>query len=147
MGCMDSPTDNQEELKSLFERIRLGQPVIYQGNELDPEQRFYVLGLAPNAARLSVRFFYENSFGNILKNIFAHYKRMELIRPKWEQKEYLSVREMLFETVNKKSTDKKPVSNMAAMDFSGNFIRQQVSGTLVFRYLDPHPCRAGRGQT
>ena len=25
MGCMDSPTDNQEELKSLFERIRLGQ--------------------------------------------------------------------------------------------------------------------------
>ena len=41
MGCMDSPTDNQEELKSLFERIRLGQPVIYQGNELDPEQRFY----------------------------------------------------------------------------------------------------------
>ena len=59
MGCMDSPTDNQEELKSLFERIRLGQPVIYQGNELDPEQRFYVLGLAPNAARLSVRFFYE----------------------------------------------------------------------------------------
>ena len=117
MGCMDSPTDNQEELKSLFERIRLGQPVIYQGNELDPEQRFYVLGLAPNAARLSVRFFYENSFGNILKNIFAHYKRMELIRPKWEQKEYLSVREMLFETVNKKSTDKKPVSNMAAMTF------------------------------
>ena len=117
MGCMDSPTDNQEELKSLFKRIQLGQPIIYQGNELDPEQRFYVLGLAPNAARLSVRFFYENSFGNILKNISAHYKRMELIRPKWEQKEYLSVREMLFETVNKKSTDKKPVSNMAAMTF------------------------------
>ena len=43
----------------------------------------------------------KNSFGNILKNISAHYKRMELIRPKWEQKEYLSVREMLFETVNK----------------------------------------------
>ena len=72
MGCMDSPTDNQEELKSLFKRIQLGQPIIYQGNELDPEQRFYVLGLAPNAARLSVRFFYENSFGNILKNAIAY---------------------------------------------------------------------------
>ena len=65
---MDSPTDNQEELKSLFERIRLGQPVIYQGNELDPEQRFYVLGLAPNAARLSVRFFYE-------KFIWKHFEK------------------------------------------------------------------------
>ena len=115
--CMDSPVDNQEELKSLFEKIQMGKPVIFQGNELNPEQRFYVLGLAPNAARLSVRFFYENSFGNILENISRHYKRMEIIRPKWETKEYLSIREMLYETVNKNSKDKKPVSNMAAMTF------------------------------
>ena len=55
MGCMDSPTDNQEELKGLFKRIQLGQPIIYQGM-VDPEQRFYVLGLAPDAARLSCDF-------------------------------------------------------------------------------------------
>ena len=35
MGCMDPPTDNQEELKGLFERIRLGRSVIHQGNELE----------------------------------------------------------------------------------------------------------------
>ncbi len=54
------------------------------------------------------------------------------------------MREMLFETVNQNSTDKTPVSNMAAMYFSGNFIRQQISGRLVFGCVDPNPCRAGR---
>lgn len=115
--CTESPSDNQRELKELFEKIQLGKPVVFKGDELNPEQRFYVLGLAPNAARLSVRFFYENSFGNILKNISEHYKRMEIIRPQWEQKEFLSVRELLFETVNKNSKDKKPVPNMATMTF------------------------------
>ena len=117
LECMDPPTDNQEELKKLFERIRDGKPIEIHGNELNSEQKFYILGLAPNAARLSVRFFYENSFEKILKNILVHYRRMEIIRPKWEEKQYLGVRDMLFETVNKKSTDKKPISNMATMTF------------------------------
>lgn len=114
---MEPPIDNQEELKGLFERIQEGKPIIIKGNELNPEQRFFILGLAPNAARLSVRFFYENSFGKILTNISEHYKRMEIIKPKWEENQYLGVQEMLFETVNKKSTDKKPISNMATMTF------------------------------
>lgn len=117
LECMEPPADNQEELKGLFERIREGKPIIIKGNELNQEQRFYILGLAPNAARLSVRFFYENSFGEILNNISEHYKRMEVIKPKWEENQYLGVQEMLFETVNKKSTDKKPISNMATMTF------------------------------
>lgn len=113
--CADPPKDNQKELNELFEKIRQGEPVEIHGKELDPNQRFYILGLAPNAARLSVRFFYENSFGNILENISQHDKRMEIVKPKWEEKQHLGVRDMLFETVNKKSTEKKPVSNMAAM--------------------------------
>lgn len=117
MECMDPPTDNQEELKYLFEKVQSGERIEILGNELNPEQKFYVLGLSPNAARLSVRFFYENSFGKILNNISEHYRRMEIVKPNWETKEYLNVKELLFETVNKKAKDKKPVSNMAAMTF------------------------------
>lgn len=115
--CTEPSVDNQRELRGLFEKIQSGQPVIFKGDELDMEQKFYVLGLAPNAARLSVRFFYENSFGNILKNTSEHYKRMEVVRPAWETRQYLGIRDMLYETVNKNSKDKKPVSNMAAMTF------------------------------
>ena len=82
---------------------------------MNPEKKFYILCLAPNAARLSVRFFYQDSFGNILQNIAAHYERMNIIRPSFEKDEFLGVWRMLRETVNMKSNDKKPVSNMAAM--------------------------------
>ncbi|MBS6196697.1 MAG: type I-C CRISPR-associated protein Cas8c/Csd1 [Clostridiales bacterium] len=107
--------DNQEEIKALFERLREGKAVRIDETELNPDQKFYILALAPNAARLSVRFFYENSFGNILKNLARHYKRMEIIKPSRENREYLGIRDMLFETVNQKSKDKSPVPNMAAM--------------------------------
>ena len=69
--------------------------------KIDLNQRFYILCLAPNAARLSIRFFYENSFGNILKNLSDHYERMAIVKPEWE-KEYLSIQEMLMETGNNK---------------------------------------------
>lgn len=112
---VDPPKDNQEELKGLFENIKNHQPV-YIGEELlNIEQRFYILGLAPNAARLSVRFFYQDSLGNILDNFSAHYQRMALISPAWENREFLGIWQMLNETVNQKSKDKKPVPNMAAM--------------------------------
>ena len=76
------------------------------GVQLDLEQRFYILGLSPNAARLSVRFFYENSFGNILTRLAEHYERMEVIRPSWEKREYLGIRDMLDQTVNPNAKDK-----------------------------------------
>ena len=78
-----------------------------EGIELNKNQRFYILGLAPNAARLSVRFYYEDSFGNLLENMQKHYQRMELVKPSWEEREYLGTGAMLYETVNQKSKDKK----------------------------------------
>ena len=112
---IDPKPDNQEELRGFFENLRLGRQIQIRDLELDPEQKFYILGLAPNAARLSVRFFYQNSFGNILRNLSRHYRRIEIVKPSWETKEYLGIRDMLFETVNRKASDKSPVPNMAAM--------------------------------
>lgn len=73
--------------------------------KLDPNRPFYILGLAPNAARLSVRFFYRNSFGALMRNVNDHHARMEIvgsryaITPLWA---------MLRETVNLNTTDKSP---------------------------------------
>lgn len=53
--------------------------------DLDPERKFYILGISPNAARLAVRFFYCDSFGNIVKNIKAHYDRLEIVRPSYDK--------------------------------------------------------------
>mgnify|MGYP000252451290 CR=1 FL=1 len=107
--------DNGEALKSVFDNLKKQRRVEFEGITLNPDQRFYILALAPNAARLSVRFFYQNSFGNILKNLSEHYERMSVVKPSWATNVYLGIRSMLSETVNQKSKDKTPVPNMAAL--------------------------------
>lgn len=107
--------DNEEALKSVFDNLKKQRRVEFEGITLNPDQRFYILALAPNAARLSVRFFYQNSFGNILKNLSEHYERMSVVKPSWATNAYLGIRSMLSETVNQKSKDKTPVPNMAAL--------------------------------
>lgn len=55
----------------ILNNIRKGLPLRSFAPELESDVRFYVLGLAPNAARLSVRFWLESDFGSIA----AHYQR------------------------------------------------------------------------
>mgnify|MGYP000360378850 FL=1 len=107
--------DNRETIREIFDCIKKEQPIKVDDIEMDSEQRFYILGLAPNAARLSVRFFYQDSFGKILEHISEHYERMKIVQPSWETREYMSIRDMLMETVNQNSRDKNPIPNMAAM--------------------------------
>lgn len=51
-----------------LEKIRQGMPLDDFEPELAKGVRFYVLGLAPNAARLSVRFYFEDDFGQLTEN-------------------------------------------------------------------------------
>lgn len=52
----------------ILERIRKGQPLEEVAPELSQGVRFHVLGLAPNAARLSIRFWFDNDFGVLARN-------------------------------------------------------------------------------
>lgn len=64
-------TDDVEQIKKIedkLEAIREGRPLREVSPELVEGVRFHVLGLAPNAARLSVRFHFDDSFGALTKN-------------------------------------------------------------------------------
>ena len=80
LALLNPAKDNQEEIHNIFENLRNNRPVVVDDIELNPSQKFYILCLAPNAARLSVRFFYQNSFGNIMKNLAQHYERMKIVK-------------------------------------------------------------------
>lgn len=124
---MSDPTlENQEIVDGVFKNLKAGKSIAADDviEHLSMNQRFYILGLAPNAARIAVRFFYQDSFGNILKHIKDHYDRMEIIRPSADHMQYLGIWRLLQETVNKKSRDKKPVPNMA-----GSVYRTVISGS------------------
>ena len=55
--------ENQEIVDGVFKNLAEGKAVVAQDvkDSLDMEKRFYILGLAPNAARLAVRFFYRTA--------------------------------------------------------------------------------------
>ncbi|MCD8118783.1 MAG: type I-C CRISPR-associated protein Cas8c/Csd1 [Lachnospiraceae bacterium] len=111
--------DNQELLKGLFDNLQSGREIDVDGiqKEVNLDQKFYILGLSPNAARLAVRFFYVDSFGNILRHLKEHYDRMKIVRPAKDEQKYLGVWRMLQEIVNKKSKDKKPQESVAGRTF------------------------------
>ena len=79
---------------------------------LDPARPFYILGLSPNAARLSVRFFLHNTFGDcfggFLSHVNAHHARMEIVRPANDPYETISLWALLQETVPQTVRDKSP---------------------------------------
>ena len=75
-GTYGGLSDN--DLRAALKRLANGLPCDDLG--VDPNRPFYILGLAPNAARLSVRFFLRDSFGKLMENVNAHYERMEIVR-------------------------------------------------------------------
>jgi CRISPR-associated protein Csd1 len=81
-ACMTDKVDDEVRLKKIapiLQRLRSGRGI----DDFDPglgQVRFYVLGLAPNAARLSVRFWIENDFGTIAAN-YARFMRDIAVEP------------------------------------------------------------------
>lgn len=115
------PAISDNDLRAALKRLAMGLPCDDLG--VDPNRSFYVLGLAPNAARLSVRFFLRDSFGKLMQNVNAHYERLEIVKPTYEKREVLSLWALLRETVNLNSKDKSPspamVGAAARAIFSG----------------------------
>ena len=69
------------KIGAVLEKIRNGQPIKDFAPDLAEGVRFYVLGLAPNAARLSVRFWLESDFGTIAKNYQCFLDDMRIAPP------------------------------------------------------------------
>jgi CRISPR-associated protein Csd1 len=68
------------KIHGLLHAIRDGRRAVDILPDLDESVQFYILGLAPNAARLSVRFWEANSLGALLERIGRHFKQLSLVR-------------------------------------------------------------------
>lgn len=118
LGFLD-PSGNGENkedtVKAVLEKILQGMAADVDGITLSPDEPFYVLGLAPNAARLSVRFFWQNTFGVTLKHLQNHQDRLKIVRPAWEKDRgaYLPLWRLLKESVNPKATKKQALPLLA----------------------------------
>ena len=103
----------EADILSTLKDLSRGKSVDWDGERLDPDTRFYVLGLAPNAARLSVRFFWQNSFGTLARNVANHYERLEIVQPAFDKRPTLPVGALLRETVNLNARTPEPEPRLA----------------------------------
>ena len=127
MGMSDDDKNEitQNELNGVMTALCQGQNVKWDNVPLNPENRFYILGLAPNASRLSVRFFLRDSFGAFVKHYQEHQERLNIVRPSFDNKDTLSMWALLRETVNPNSRDKAPQPQLV-----GELLRSALTGSL-----------------
>ena len=86
-------------LDTIVTHMRNGLPVDLEGVEISPDEPFYILGLSPNAGRISVRLFLRNTFSKLVTNLSLHQERMKLEGPSWE-KQNIPLWKTLKATVN-----------------------------------------------
>lgn len=102
------PSYTPGELADMVKHLLRGDSVRYDETLLDPNMDFYILGISPNAARLSVRFFLRNTFGDFLRNVQAHQDRLEIVRSANDKFDTIPLWRLLGATVNQNSRDKSP---------------------------------------
>ncbi len=94
---MEPPDDPSEanKLRDTLKDVREGRPPRGLPN-LEPGTRFYILGLAPNAARLAVRFWLVDSFGNFFQRLARHFEALRIEPEPWRKPP--SIRNLLVQT-------------------------------------------------
>lgn len=86
---MMEPPDDASEAALVHERLTAlaaGRPVETLTPGLAAGTRFHVLGLSPNAARLSVRYWLDDTFGAFAVRLARHYQALRIEPPPWRDK-------------------------------------------------------------
>jgi CRISPR-associated protein Csd1 len=113
----DDPDQNIREVKALFEAIHTGKLIT------EADTSFFILGLAPNAARISIRFWRNGKVADFAKNIVKHFEDLEIVRSKSDEKEYFSLFNLLSNVSFEFKVDNVP-PNLA-----GKVIESVLDGT------------------
>jgi CRISPR-associated protein Csd1 len=124
----DNPDRNTDAIKSLFNAVQNGTLP-----PMDAHSKFYVLGLAPNAARIAVRFWIVDTVDGMANKICQHFIDTEIVHKPWER-DALSLFRMLV------STAVQDKAENIAPNLPGNTMRAILAGlpypqTLLFAVI------------
>lgn len=141
----EEETRGAKKIGVILDAVRQGKPLAELKPDLPQGVRFYVLGLSPNAARLSVRFYIEDDFGEIASRYLEHVQRMRTDPPPKEGAP--SMWRLLIETASQRKSENIP-PNLA-----GEWLRAILTGapypltllsTLLMRLRADHDVNAFR---
>ena len=88
--------DEQDDPNARIEQVRKVFTSIYSGTlKTSLDDRFYILGLAPNSARIAVVYWSECSLKEFAEKILRHFDDMEIIDTRKDGKPYMGINSML----------------------------------------------------
>ncbi len=99
----DDPNRNIEQVRKTFNSI-------YSGSlRTNLDDKFYILGLAPNSARIAVTYWSELPLKEFASLILRHFEDMDIVDTRKEKKPYMGLRSILAAvTLGGKSSDATP---------------------------------------
>jgi CRISPR-associated protein Csd1 len=128
-GNLDQDESEAAKLRDKLEEVAKGRPVSVLDSRLASETRFYVLGLAPNAARLSVRYWLEDTFDAFARRLAEHYRDLAIEPNPWRAKPPAIQRLLVKTTALKEKFDNIPPL------LAGEVARAVLGGTPYPRTL------------
>jgi CRISPR-associated protein Csd1 len=131
LGLQVSDAQATQRLHDVLAQIGQARPLRELDSRLDDRIRIHVLGLAPNAARLSIRFWETQSLGLFVQWLAEHYRDLELQPPAWRQPpspHYLAMQVAPF-------YDGKPKAEDVPPQLAGELSRAILAGTRYPRSL------------
>lgn len=93
LGYSEEKKDNPN---AKIEQVRKVFTAIYSGSlSTSLEDRFYILGLAPNSARIAVVYWSETPMRDFAGKILRHFDDMEIIDTRKDRKPYMGIKDIL----------------------------------------------------
>ncbi len=86
-SMLDSPSEDGQEaqkLRGALENVRQGRPLRELDRDLDDGTQIYILGLAPNASRLSIRYWQRDTLAVFARRLADHFDDLHLQPSPWK---------------------------------------------------------------
>lgn len=128
-----------QRLRDVLDLVRQGRPLRDLDGHLDEGARIFVLGLAPNASRLSIRFWETDTLAHFAKRLADHFDDLELKPSPWRRPPSPHVLALAAAPIYGGKTKAEDVPPLLAGELvrailSGVRYPQGVLGTIVMRF-------------
>lgn len=124
--------DMNKNIKSVLAQIHSGKKPDFSALNLDGNVKYYVLGMTPNSSRIAVKFFYTDTFGNIMTNVLKYHDDFALKVGDAAPPLYIISKELVSPVANGNPPSDFTVKMMQAMLSGGMFPRVALE-TIVRR--------------
>ena len=138
-----SPPSDEEaaaNVRDALERIADGRALEETRGDIVPETPFHILGLAPNASRLSIRFSYRGTIGVLSQRVGEHWRDLDIEPSPWQSPP--AAWQLLYETAaQRKAENIPPLLGGALMRaiLTGGRYPQALFAAIIMRVRDQSP--------